>query len=67
MRFRVVDVYDYYSPSECRLRVYLRHHGVEEAPPGEFQKLLRRLGEAHERRQLAILGASWTCRRVTRT
>jgi predicted RecB family nuclease len=56
MRFNVTDAYDYYRPSECRLRVYLRYQRVEEEAPGEFQKALRRLGEAHERRQLAILG-----------
>jgi predicted RecB family nuclease len=56
MRFKATDVYDYYSPSECRLRVYLRYHGVEEEPPGPFQETLRRLGAAHELRQLAIHG-----------
>ena len=30
MRFRAIDVYDYYRPSECRLRVYLRYQGIEE-------------------------------------
>jgi predicted RecB family nuclease len=56
MRFKVTDVYDYYRPSECRLRVYLRHHRVEEGPPGPFQGTLRRLGQAHERRELATFG-----------
>lgn len=55
MRFKATDVYDYHRPKECRLRVYLRYHGVPEEPPGQFQLLLRRLGEAHERRHLAIL------------
>ena len=44
MRFAVTDVNDYYRPEKCRLRVYLRHHGVEEAPPGPFQQVLRKLG-----------------------
>ena len=56
MRFNVTDLYDYYRPSECRLRVYLRYQRVEEKPPGPFQETLRRLGQAHERRQLAIHG-----------
>lgn len=56
MRFKVTDVYAYYHPSECRLRVYLRYRGVEEEPADPFQETLRNLGKAHERRQLAILG-----------
>jgi uncharacterized protein len=56
VRFKVTDVYDYYRPKECRLRVYLRYRDVEEEAPGPFQETLRNLGEAHEGHQLAILG-----------
>jgi hypothetical protein len=55
MHFRAKDAYDYYRPSKCRLRVYLRHHDVEEAPPGPFQEVLRRLGERHDKNHLATL------------
>ncbi|MGH9365622.1 MAG: TM0106 family RecB-like putative nuclease [Thermoanaerobaculia bacterium] len=55
MRFTATDTYDYHRPSKCGLRVYLRHHDVEEAPPGPFVDVLRRLGERHEKGHLATL------------
>ena len=47
------DIYSYYRPSECNLRIYLRHRGDEEAPPGPYEQVLFRLAERHERRHLA--------------
>jgi len=48
IRFVATDVFDYHRPSRCRLRVYLRAHGVEEVRPGPFEETLRRLGKEHE-------------------
>jgi predicted RecB family nuclease len=36
--------------------VYLRHQGVEESEPSEFERVLQRLGERHEAEHLASLG-----------
>jgi predicted RecB family nuclease len=47
------DFFGYYRPSECPLRVWLRHQEVEEAPPGPYAEVLMRLGAEHERRHLA--------------
>jgi len=58
IRFVATDVFDYHRPSRCRLRVYLRAHGVEEAGPGPFEETLRRLGKKHEARHLRALAAS---------
>src|SRR5439155_3995659 len=58
IRFVATDVFDYHRPSRCRLRVYLRSHGVPEARPGPFEETLRRLGKEHEARHLAALAAS---------
>ncbi|HYN20997.1 MAG TPA: PD-(D/E)XK nuclease family protein, partial [Thermoanaerobaculia bacterium] len=55
MRFRASDSYDYFRPSPCGLRVFLRSRGEPEAEPGAFDLLLRRLGLQHERRHLGTL------------
>ena len=47
------DFYSYYRPSKCDLRVYLRHNGQEEALPGPYELVLRRLAERHERTHFA--------------
>lgn len=52
MRLTATDFISYYRPSECGLRVYLRHKGEQESDPSEFDKVLRRLGERHERQAL---------------
>ncbi len=52
---RASDVYDYYRPSVCELRVWLRRHGAEEADPGPYELVLRRLGERHEQAHLRSL------------
>jgi predicted RecB family nuclease len=46
------DFWGYYRPSECGLRIWLRAQGIEEAPPGPFVELLKRLGRQHEERHL---------------
>lgn len=55
MQLSPSDFYTLYRPSVCPLRVYKRSRGDEEAPPGEFEVVIRRLGERHERAHLAIL------------
>jgi predicted RecB family nuclease len=47
------DFFSLYRPSECELRVWLRHQGEEEAPPGPYAEVLIKLGIEHERRHLA--------------
>lgn len=44
-----------FRPSECGLRVYLRHIGEPEADPSPFELVLRRLGVRHEQQHLATL------------
>jgi len=66
MRFVATDVFDYYRPSKCGLRVYLRAHGIEEAPTSPFEETLRKLGRAHEARHLATLAASGDVADVSR-
>ena len=39
----------------CDLRLYLHHKGVEGAPPGPFEEVLRRLGERHEKAHLGVI------------
>ena len=58
VRFTASAFYEYERPSRCGLRVRLRAVGEQEAPPGPFQDVLRRLGERHERQHLAGLGES---------
>jgi hypothetical protein len=51
-RLVATDFFGYLRPSQCGLRVWLRHAGVEETPPGPFAKVLMNLGREHERRHL---------------
>ncbi len=46
------DIYTYLRPSRCGLRVYLKHRGEEEAPPGPYEEVLHRLGIRHEQSHL---------------
>jgi predicted RecB family nuclease len=48
------DFYRAYRPSECDLRLYLHHHGVQAAKPGPFEEVIRRLGDRHEKTHLAV-------------
>ena len=54
MQLTASDIYTYYRPSTCELRVHLRAAGVQEAEPGVFEKLLRELGIRHETKHLSI-------------
>jgi len=53
IRLTASDFYTYFSPSKCELRIYLKHVGEEEAPPGPYEQVLFRLGERHESSHLA--------------
>jgi hypothetical protein len=53
MKLSASDFYLAYRPSECDLRPYLHHHGVQAAKPGPFEEVIRRLGERHEKARLA--------------
>ncbi len=53
MRLAVSDIYTYYRPSKCPLRVFLRHRRESESPPGPFEEVLHRLGVRHEKIHLA--------------
>jgi len=44
MCFPASESYDYFRPSPCGLRVFLRDRGEPEAEPGAFDLLLRRSG-----------------------
>lgn len=52
MRAVATDFFSLYRPSECDLRVWLRHRGASEAPPGPYARVLMNLGLEHERRHL---------------
>ncbi|HUU16104.1 MAG TPA: TM0106 family RecB-like putative nuclease [Sedimentisphaerales bacterium] len=73
MKLTVSDIYTYYRPSKCGLRVNLKERGVEGAAPGPYEQVLERLGQEHERRHLAIfpsvvdLSPGTLDERVTRT
>ena len=53
IRLTASDFYTYHRPSQCDLRVYLRHKGEEEAAPSPYEMVIRRLGQHHERTHLA--------------
>jgi predicted RecB family nuclease len=55
MRLTASDFVSYRRPTRCDLRVYLRHRGEQEAEPGPYDEVLRRLGLRHEREHLATL------------
>lgn len=52
MILTATDFYTYLRPSKCDLRIYLKHWGEEEAPPGPYEEVLRRLGIRHEQSHL---------------
>jgi len=53
MRLTASDLYTYYRPSMCNLRVYLRERGEKESPPGPYEEVIRILGIRHEKAHLA--------------
>ena len=56
MRLTPSDFTSYQRPTRCDLRVYLRHQRKQEADPGPYDEVLRRLGLRHEKKHLATLG-----------
>lgn len=53
MNLSASDFYSHFRPSECDLRVFLRHHGETERTPNPYEEVLRRLGVRHEKGHLA--------------
>jgi predicted RecB family nuclease len=58
MRLIASDLITRHRPSPCDLRVWLRHRREPEREASEYELVLRRLGNRHEREHLASLGAS---------
>lgn len=56
MRLTASDFASCHRPTRCDLRVFLRYHREQEAEPGPYEIVLRRLGLKHERDHLATLG-----------
>jgi len=56
MRLTASDFASCYRPTRCDLRVFLRHQREQEAEPGAYELVLRRLGLRHERDHLATIG-----------
>lgn len=56
MRLTASDFASYYRPTRCDLRVWLRQRREEEAAPGPYDEVLRRLGLRHEKGHRASLG-----------
>ncbi len=57
MRLIASDFVTHHRPTPCDLRVWLRHRGEPERDPTEFEKVLYRLGDRHEKAHLATLEA----------
>ena len=57
MRLTASDFVSRHRPTPCDLRVFLRHRQEEEAAPGPYDEVMRRLGLKHEKDHLKILGA----------
>jgi predicted RecB family nuclease len=56
LHFNATDVFTYYKPSRCARRVALEAAGVEPQPTDtDFLRLLRSLGEQHEKTHLLSL------------
>jgi uncharacterized protein len=56
VRLTASDFVSYHRPTRCDLRVFLRQRREEEAAPGPYDEVLRRIGLRHERDHLATLG-----------
>jgi hypothetical protein len=56
MRLTATDFVSNHRPTRCDLRVFLRYQQEQEAEPGPYEIVLRRLGLKHERSHLATLG-----------
>ena len=44
MQLTPSDIYLHYNPSECDLRVYLKHQGVVGAEPSPYAEVVKSLG-----------------------
>ncbi len=56
MRITSSDIYTYYNPSLCELRLFLDAQGREEkSPRSAFEEVIIRMGVAHERQHLETL------------
>ena len=58
MHLTASDLYPYFRPSECRLRVYLKAKHEAEDEPSPYEAVILRLGERHEAAHLASLGGA---------
>jgi predicted RecB family nuclease len=56
MRLIASDLITRFRPSPCDLRVWLHHRGEPGREPSEYELVLRRLGDRHEREHLVTLG-----------
>jgi predicted RecB family nuclease len=57
MQLTASDIVSLYRPTPCCLRLYLREQGVEESEPSAFDQIIKELGQVHEQKHLATLGA----------
>jgi uncharacterized protein len=57
MQLTASDIVSLYRPTPCSLRLYLREQGVEESEPSAFDQIIKTLGQVHEQKHLATLGA----------
>jgi predicted RecB family nuclease len=65
MRVIASDFITQYRPNPCDLRVWLHHRREPERDPSEYELVLRRLGNRHEREHLVSLGACLDLSEVT--
>ena len=57
MQLSASDITSLYRPTPCSLRLYLRANGVPESEPSAFDQIILTLGQVHEQKHLATLGA----------
>lgn len=65
MRLIASDLITRFRPRPCDLRVWLRHRGEPEREATEYELVLHRLGNRHEREHLLSLGACLDLSNVT--
>jgi hypothetical protein len=52
MNLTASQIYQYYCPSKCGLRLTLNEKGIEKAPKSPYEETLERLGARHEKDHL---------------
>ncbi len=57
MHLTASDIVSLYRPTPCSLRLYLRANGIAESEPSAFDQIIQTLGQVHELKYLATLGA----------